>query len=255
MITWVIFLAIGILIGVAAGLYFSRLDDAAKRTQDTLSKQLEQKDSELAEYKEHVKSHFVTTADLINNMTESYRAVHDHLSTGVSDLCKEGPSMLGVPFEESKMLGENPAEAGVESKNEVSDPATDNEITAETADNTDTSDSSPVQSYSVAEDTQQTTESIDDSNVPTLTEEAGDFNRAAEAKDASSIATEASDIDSDGDKASSDELMATEELQTEANANADIQTEVEGQDEHALNADPAVSDMEKSRKDENRVVH
>jgi len=246
MITWVIFLAIGILIGVAAGLYFSRLDDAAKRTQDTLSKQLEQKDSELAEYKEQVKSHFVTTSDLINNMTESYRAVHDHLSNGVSDLCKEGPSMLSVSFEDSKILGEDATEADVESKSEASDPV-DNEIMAETADNTDTSDSSPVQSYAAAEDAQQTTGSSDDSNVPVLTDQAGEFNEAAEARVANGIATEASD----SENASSDELSATEELPHAAN----IQAEVEGQDEHTLTADPAVGDMEKSRKEENRVVH
>lgn len=40
-------------------------------------------------YQESVTQHFVTTAQLVNNLTSSYREVHDHLQQGAASLCAD----------------------------------------------------------------------------------------------------------------------------------------------------------------------
>ncbi|MCH2557306.1 MAG: YhcB family protein [Alcanivorax sp.] len=43
----------------------------------------------LNHYRDQVDHHFLETADLVNELTQSYRAVHQHLSRGAHDLCSE----------------------------------------------------------------------------------------------------------------------------------------------------------------------
>jgi len=87
MFSWVLILALGIIIGLALGVYFMRLDDEAKRTQQSLQQQLQQSKTDLQMYKAEVQSSYVTTAHLINNLTDSYKAVHQHLSQSAAHLC------------------------------------------------------------------------------------------------------------------------------------------------------------------------
>lgn len=49
--------------------------------------------SELGAYREQVNDHFRTTADLVNQMTGSYKAVYEHLAGGSQKLCS-GEVML-----------------------------------------------------------------------------------------------------------------------------------------------------------------
>jgi len=42
---------------------------------------------ELSEYKESVNAHFQTTAGLLHDMTEQYRAVYEHMASGAQSLC------------------------------------------------------------------------------------------------------------------------------------------------------------------------
>lgn len=42
---------------------------------------------ELSEYKENVNTHFQTTAGLLHDMTEQYRAVYEHMASGAQNLC------------------------------------------------------------------------------------------------------------------------------------------------------------------------
>jgi hypothetical protein len=108
MVTWVMFLAIGILIGVALGIFMSRMDDATKRKQNALTQELDASHRQLAEYKSEVNAHFVTTAKLVNHMTESYRAVHEHLSQGAVDLCDNSAEIEAIPFNDAKTLVAGP---------------------------------------------------------------------------------------------------------------------------------------------------
>ncbi len=47
-------------------------------------------------YRDQVTQHFMQTSSLVQTMTESYRAVYEHLATGARHLCDadEGASQL-----------------------------------------------------------------------------------------------------------------------------------------------------------------
>lgn len=104
MVTWVVFLAVGLVVGIGVGIYVSRLDDEAKRTRQSLERQLQQANEEMQRYKEQVKGHFVTTARLVNNMTESYRAIHEHLTDGATVLCNNEMLAPRVAFSGTTLL-------------------------------------------------------------------------------------------------------------------------------------------------------
>ncbi|NOY73804.1 MAG: DUF1043 family protein [Gammaproteobacteria bacterium] len=42
---------------------------------------------EFSGYREEVTEHFHTTADLVHEMTQSYKAVYEHLASGSQELC------------------------------------------------------------------------------------------------------------------------------------------------------------------------
>ena len=87
MITWVLYLCIGIVVGGMAGYYFAKLDDLSKKQKQELEDKLQKSEQELVDYKDQVTTHFKETANLINNMTESYQKVHEHLAAGSVELC------------------------------------------------------------------------------------------------------------------------------------------------------------------------
>jgi len=87
MVTWVLYLCIGVVIGGVAGFYFAKLDDFSKKQKRALEEKLKTSESELLDYKLQVTHHFKETAELVNNMTESYQKVHEHLAIGAGTLC------------------------------------------------------------------------------------------------------------------------------------------------------------------------
>lgn len=78
----IVTLAAGALIGYLLG------RSGENSGQQKLVDQLNEAQQELSEYKEQVNGHFEKTADLVNNLTESYREVHQHLAQGSESLCK-----------------------------------------------------------------------------------------------------------------------------------------------------------------------
>lgn len=87
MISWVIYVAVGLVVGGAAGFFIGRLDDLSKKERQAIQEKLASSEQELTNYKHEVTEHFIETAGLINNMTESYQAVHEHLAKGALSLC------------------------------------------------------------------------------------------------------------------------------------------------------------------------
>jgi len=73
-------------VGALFGYLFGRTNDSATKQQQ-LQDQLEKSQNELNEYKDQVNNHFEQTAALVNNLTESYKAVHKHLAEGSEALC------------------------------------------------------------------------------------------------------------------------------------------------------------------------
>lgn len=95
MISWVAYLSIGVLIGIAAGFYFSILNGSEKKRLQELEAKLKEAENQMSGYKQNVTDHFVTTSNLLNNMTDSYRAIYDHMSDGAKTLCSQ--SLLDSP--------------------------------------------------------------------------------------------------------------------------------------------------------------
>ncbi|MDH5546675.1 MAG: YhcB family protein [Gammaproteobacteria bacterium] len=93
MATAIMFLLFGLVVGGLIGYFLKKEDGGYKSRNEDLAKELERTQFELGKYKADVANHFLTTANLINNMTDSYRAVHEHLAEGANSLCAE---QLGV---------------------------------------------------------------------------------------------------------------------------------------------------------------
>jgi len=82
---------LGLLVGWATG---RRTSAEAKKYRDIALK-LDQVMQDKKAYEDSVVEHFTETAKLLNNLTESYREVHNHLAQGAASLCQgEGPVSL-----------------------------------------------------------------------------------------------------------------------------------------------------------------
>jgi uncharacterized membrane-anchored protein YhcB (DUF1043 family) len=76
---------------IGAYLFLERYSQTAK-----LREELSELKGRLSDYRDHVTQHFVRTSELVQEMTESYRAVYEHLATGAQELCDgnvETPSL------------------------------------------------------------------------------------------------------------------------------------------------------------------
>ena len=54
-----------------------------------LQLELEQLKERFTDYRDQVTQHFMRTSDLVQEMTQSYRAVYEHLAAGAQHLCGE----------------------------------------------------------------------------------------------------------------------------------------------------------------------
>ena len=108
MVTWVLFLGIGLVFGIIAGVYFARLDDVSNSQKKILQQKLDVAEQQLKTYQAQVTEHFLQTASLVNSMTESYKAVHEHLTMGARELCDSEVNVAQLEMPPSKLLS-NPA--------------------------------------------------------------------------------------------------------------------------------------------------
>ena len=87
-------LAAGIVIGIA---FTRRLGTDAIRVQH-----LEENSSlseSHTEYRKNVSEHFNMTSEPINQMTDSYKKVYEHLATGAQDLCSDQVAEKLLPLQ------------------------------------------------------------------------------------------------------------------------------------------------------------
>ncbi len=75
-------LAVGLVIGTILG----RTLSGSTRQSRTLTEELRKKDDELKTYQHKVTDHFITTSELVNNLTQSYKEVHQHLAASAMTL-------------------------------------------------------------------------------------------------------------------------------------------------------------------------
>ena len=78
-----------LLLGLGMGFLLGRNNNGDLKRQNQLSKQLQNAHTEMAEYKEQVNLHFADTAAAVNQLTDSYRNVHEHLAKGAQSLCDD----------------------------------------------------------------------------------------------------------------------------------------------------------------------
>ncbi|UTW03867.1 YhcB family protein [Amphritea atlantica] len=90
---WIIGI-VTLLAGTLIGYLMGRSGDTS--SQQKLVDQLNEAQRDLSDYKEKVNGHFETTAELVNNLTESYKQVHQHLAQGSETLCmgEHAPAQL-----------------------------------------------------------------------------------------------------------------------------------------------------------------
>jgi uncharacterized protein len=75
--------ALGLVLGcIGTYLFLGRFSHNAK-----LREELSELKERFADYRDQVTQHFMRTSELVQEMTQSYRAVYEHLATGASELC------------------------------------------------------------------------------------------------------------------------------------------------------------------------
>lgn len=87
---------IALIVGLGMGLLLGRRSSPAEQKHREVERKLDQVLQDKKAYEDEVVEHFSDTARLLNNLTESYRDVHNHLATGAATLCQgQGPVNLG----------------------------------------------------------------------------------------------------------------------------------------------------------------
>jgi len=84
--------ALGLVLGcIGAYLFLGRYSHTAQ-----LREELSELRERFSDYRDQVTLHFMRTSELVQEMTQSYRAVYEHLATGAQELCEgevETPSL------------------------------------------------------------------------------------------------------------------------------------------------------------------
>ena len=98
-----------LVLGLGIGMLLGRRTSSAGQKYREVERKLDQVLQDKKAYEDDVVEHFTDTATLLNNLTESYRDVHNHLAKGAATLCQgEGPVSLGR-LEDGRAGAEIPA--------------------------------------------------------------------------------------------------------------------------------------------------
>jgi len=85
----------GVIVGLLLGALIGRRTSSSGQKYRDVERKLDQVLQDKKIYEDDVVEHFTETATLLNNLTASYRDVHNHLAQGASSLCQgEGPVSL-----------------------------------------------------------------------------------------------------------------------------------------------------------------
>ena len=88
--------ALLLLLGIGLGMLLGRRTSPAALKQREAERRLDQLLQDKQAYEDEVVEHFTDTAKLLNQLTEQYRDVHNHLARGADRLCHgRGPVALG----------------------------------------------------------------------------------------------------------------------------------------------------------------
>ena len=106
---WVIAIA-ALIVGALLGFLFGRNGSNGSR-EVKLAEELDRTQHELAKYRDEVNQHFSVTADLVNDLTNQYQRVHQHLASSASVLCRD-----------EKLVASLQKQAGIEQQSTEEEP-------------------------------------------------------------------------------------------------------------------------------------
>ena len=158
-----LFVVVVFVVGSILGFAFFTLRYRNSRRLKKLQEDLDAKTEELEVYREDVSEHFLRTAELVDNLTQSYKAVYDHLEGGAYQLV--GDEKFRKQLEQRKQLQlEDSFSARREPQNIVVDDSSDDDVPV-----------TKVQAEEVDEDT----ESVETEPVETEKEKVASYPRSA----------------------------------------------------------------------------
>lgn len=98
---------ISLIVGALVGYAVLANTGAAAGNNRKLESKLQAAEQQLADYQTQVAQHFQRTADLVNNLTDSYREVHEHLANGAAQLATPELSQQFVSSDAKQALGKS----------------------------------------------------------------------------------------------------------------------------------------------------
>jgi uncharacterized membrane-anchored protein YhcB (DUF1043 family) len=94
-----------LVLGFGAGFSVGRTANAAAKQAKALAQELKTVQAELDRQRQQVNEHFTKTGELVNHMTDSYRAVYDHLAKGARSLCSGDAARITMITPAEKLIG------------------------------------------------------------------------------------------------------------------------------------------------------
>lgn len=107
---WVVGI-LGILLGIGLGSIVTYTLASRSSRNKSLQAELDQLAERFTEYREQVGQHFMQTSNLVQEMTQSYRAVYEHLASGAYHLCGEDAATASLGHEPGADTSDNMAVA------------------------------------------------------------------------------------------------------------------------------------------------
>ena len=101
--TGILSFALGLVLGcIGTYLFLGRYSQTAR-----LHEELSELRERFSDYRDQVTQHFMRTSELVREMTQSYRAVHEHLATGARELCEGYVEAPSLDTSKKDLLAEN----------------------------------------------------------------------------------------------------------------------------------------------------
>lgn len=147
---WIIAI-VALIVGVLIGFLIAK-SGSGDAERKVLEEELNGSRAEMDRYKEEVTTHFEHTAALVNDLTDQYRKVHQHLATGAQNLCpdqKPGKSLQSSLQPKLESTSKTPVETPVETagidETGIDETGIDEKATAEVSEDVSVKDTESVE--------------------------------------------------------------------------------------------------------------
>ncbi len=94
-----------LIVGIAIGYFLVGRINTAPNKVTELEQKLQDLQRNHAQYRDEVSDHFSTTAELVQQMTDSYKDVYQHLASGAQDLCSTDVASKLLPANNENVFG------------------------------------------------------------------------------------------------------------------------------------------------------